>query len=261
MSALANKNALVGNAILVAAARVGLVAGHAPNTEENFPVKNTWCQKWVRLVIQSCLGDEYDKYMRATAADTARAFIKGGYGFYATQLAQYGALRPGDILYKTVGSGGFGHVGIYLGRNSAGQGLVAENSTFHWNRTNGKDARGIRTLEQFGAYQVVVRLPAPVAKKSVAPIVSATPTRVTTPPKPVPPVHPAPAPRPVPVNATSKAVLINGISIQTARMENGHWVANIAELGRALGIDIVRDAVRSDARHDYLSATKRGRDV
>lgn len=125
-------------------------------TADGFPVTNGLCQKFARLVVQaSDAGHAYDAYWRSSAKLTAEAFRAAGLTLLPTV-----ELEPGDLLYKTEGSGGYGHVGVYLG-----DGKVAENSTFHWNRSGGRDARGIRTLSQFGAFQYVVRL-----QKAVNPV-------------------------------------------------------------------------------------------
>ncbi len=65
---------------------------------------------------------------------------------------------PGDILYKgRKTSGRFGHVGIRIEGNK-----VAENSSSHVDPEHGdNDARGTRSLEAFGAYELIVRLPEP----------------------------------------------------------------------------------------------------
>lgn len=63
-------------------------------------------------------------------------------------------LRVGDLVFKSPEkSGRAGHVGIYIGN-----GQIAENSTYHSAR--GEDAKGIRSLAEFGEYDGVVRLPA-----------------------------------------------------------------------------------------------------
>jgi hypothetical protein len=48
------------------------------------------------------------------------------------------------------GSGGNGHVAIRILGNK-----VAENSSVHW---DGRDARGVRTLKEFGNFDMIVRL-------------------------------------------------------------------------------------------------------
>ena len=73
-----------------------------------------------------------------------------------------GAIEPGDILFKRYvakNSRGiyYGHVGIYTGNN-----LVWENSSTTKGRLSG--AKGYRTLEQYGTFDVVGRLPAPTIR-------------------------------------------------------------------------------------------------
>lgn len=61
-------------------------------------------------------------------------------------------------LVKMVGSGGAGHIGVYVGHvPGLGDDLVAENSSTSIGRVSG--AKGYRTLEQFGHYDLLGRLP------------------------------------------------------------------------------------------------------
>lgn len=100
---------------------------------------------WVRLVLQAVFGHKFDFAWKSSARLAALAWAGSHYVVAPTE-----PLKPGDILYKTVGSGGFGHVGIYL----LG-GMVAENSSLH--DDDDGDARGLRTLLEFGVYQIRVR--------------------------------------------------------------------------------------------------------
>lgn len=111
-----------------------------------------WCQRWTRQTLEKVYGSKYAGYMESSAAKTGRAFLNAGLGFRRSELKSRGGLQLSDILYKLHGSGSFGHVGIYIGNNQ-----VAENSSFHGSR----DARGTRTLAQWGTVDVIVRLPEP----------------------------------------------------------------------------------------------------
>ncbi|MBV9468811.1 MAG: hypothetical protein JO316_14130 [Abitibacteriaceae bacterium] len=116
-----------------------------------FDTRPHHCQKWVRQVVQSVAGSQYDEFWQATARATALAFLDDGR--FVVPL-DHGSL-PGDLLYKLNGSGGDGHVGIRVRGNQ-----VAENASCHWNsEAEHPDARGYRTLVEFGHYDVVVRLP------------------------------------------------------------------------------------------------------
>lgn len=128
--------------------------------DPDFEDADGYCQRFVRQCLEAVYGDKYADYMKSSAKLAAQAFLSNGLG---TQ--NFRVLEVGDILYKTKGSGGFGHVGIYLGDGKG----VAENSSTPIGRVQG--AKGIRTLRQFGGYQVMVRLPdpnvRPVAKRLV----------------------------------------------------------------------------------------------
>jgi hypothetical protein len=107
------------------------------------------CQMWVREVLEHVYKLKYDDYMKPTAALSALAFKNSP---FAVPLKNGSAV--GDILYRIHGSGGDGHVGIRIDGNR-----VAENSSVHWG--DDEDARGIRTLKEFGNFDLIVRLPSP----------------------------------------------------------------------------------------------------
>lgn len=96
--------------------------------------------------MQAVYGDRFDEYWRDSALHTGLAFRSSPYNVPLTQGSTQGAL-----LYKLHGSGGDGHVGIRVMGN-----MVAENSSVHW---DGRDARGKRTLREFGNFDVIVILP------------------------------------------------------------------------------------------------------
>jgi hypothetical protein len=139
------------NEPLITAAKHGL-------SDPHFITLPHRCQQWLRQVVQSVYGSQFDDFWKGSAATTGRCFQHSP---YAVPLAN--GSQPGDILYKLKGSGGDGHVGIRLPGN-----LVAENSSVHW---DGRDARGTRTLKEFGNFDLIVRLPPP---KSLRPRVSNT---------------------------------------------------------------------------------------
>lgn len=127
-------------------------------TADGFPIKNNECQKWARTVVQNTeVGHKYDGDFQLETAKLAGLSMLKNHPDFSFRYSPGMILQPGDLCYKTEGSGGSGHVGIYIGNNQ-----VAENSSYHWNATGGKDARGIRTLQQFGAFQIVVRFPVKV---------------------------------------------------------------------------------------------------
>lgn len=126
-----------------------------------------FCQRWVRIVVQSVYGARYDTLWRGSAAATARRCL---------QLAAAGKLPPGvvlvrdpepsqtqlgDLLYRLTGYGGYGHVGIRSPGNR-----VAENAATRWGRVHG--AIGYRMLLRaespvpaawWGPIELAVRLP------------------------------------------------------------------------------------------------------
>jgi hypothetical protein len=103
------------------------------------------CQVFARKCYEQVFGNDFSEIDLGTATLTAISFRQHGYSV----PLKHGS-RPGDLLYKITGSGGDGHVGIRVAGN-----MVAENSSVHW---DGSDARGLRTLEEFGNFDIIVRL-------------------------------------------------------------------------------------------------------
>lgn len=137
---------------------------HKALTAPGYPTTNGLCQKFARLIVQATeVGHKYDDDFQKSSAKEAAEAMLAAHPNFVFRFTPGMVIQPGDLLYKTVGSGGFGHVGVYLGSNE-----VAENSTYQWNKSGGKDARGIRTLNEFGAFQVVVRFPIAVQTQSAA---------------------------------------------------------------------------------------------
>lgn len=108
------------------------------------------CQKWVREVVESVYGKKFQKYMKGSAYLTMLAFKNSPYAVDPSS----GSV-PGDILYKgRKTSGKHGHVGIRILGNK-----VAENSSSHVDPSSGDhDARGTRSLDAYGSYELIVRL-------------------------------------------------------------------------------------------------------
>jgi len=119
-------------------------AAVAAVTDPAFEAEAGYCQRFVRQVVQAVAGDQFDHLWAESATATARRCLAAG-------LAVVGTPRAGDLLYRTQGAGGFGHVGICLG-----DGRVAENSSTKVGRVQG--AKGYRSLKQYGAVDVLVRL-------------------------------------------------------------------------------------------------------
>ena len=133
---------------------------------KGFEKTNGYCARFARQVCAFSYGDDrWNNLWRPdaspTAAEAGRAFQKGGFGVNLNDV------EIGDILFKTVGSGGAGHVGIVTSRG------VCENSSVHWNKSGGKDARGLRSLREWGAFQIAIRLPELKHARRDAPVVKA----------------------------------------------------------------------------------------
>ncbi len=123
------------------------VKARAAVTDPAFEREGGWCSRFVKQVVVAALGWRFKKYFGGSAAESCALWREAG-------LTLPGTSRPiqhGDILFKP-SAGRSGHVGIYVGNNK-----VAENSTTATGRVQG--AKGYRTLEQFGTFQFIGRLP------------------------------------------------------------------------------------------------------
>lgn len=106
-----------------------------------------YCQRFVKQVLQSTYGNTFDKYAKASAKLSAYSWRDGDWAEYEViNHPKPEDTQEGDILYRTIGSGGFGHVGIRVKGGPRGNGGVVENSSVHW---DGEDARGIRDIYDF----------------------------------------------------------------------------------------------------------------
>lgn len=103
------------------------------------------CQKQARKTYEHVYGKIFADIDLGTAKTTGLAFALHGFSVHIGHGS-----KPGDLLYKIHSNGGFGHVGIRVAGN-----MIAENSSVHW---DGVDARGLRTLEEFGYYDLIIRL-------------------------------------------------------------------------------------------------------
>jgi cell wall-associated NlpC family hydrolase len=117
-------------------------------TVPGYPTAAGYCQMWARMAYEHAIGRTWDFAYLPSARQACLAFKNTRY-----VVPRGSMLEPGDVLYKQGLPGQFGHVGIYVGG-----GMVAENSTIHYTTS---DARGLRTLKEFGAYTLAVRYPAP----------------------------------------------------------------------------------------------------
>ena len=138
----------------------------------NFTAEPGRCEQFARQVFESLYPDytPITRHFLASARVTMESFRDTVYNVWSNNGVTRGKplegafLRPGDYLYKgSLTSGPSGHVGIFF-HNIGGDGLpvgsVAENSTYHMaagSDGNISGAKGIRTLTEFGAYEMIVR--------------------------------------------------------------------------------------------------------
>jgi len=131
------------------------------------------CEQFARQVFESLYPDytPITRHFLASARVTMESFRDSIYNVWSNSAGSAGKplesafLRPGDYLYKgNQTSGPSGHVGIFfhnIGADGLPVGSVAENSLYHMNPEhdgNISGAKGIRTLTEFGAYEMVVRM-------------------------------------------------------------------------------------------------------
>lgn len=127
--------------------RIAQAAIDAMN-DPNIEAKPGMCSRFVRQVVMKVYGEKVRGLFGGSAIDTGRRFQKAGLDVNVDA----NHLEVGDILVKMRGSGGFGHIGIFVGPKG-----VAENSSTSIGRVSG--AKGFRTLGQWGQFDVVARIP------------------------------------------------------------------------------------------------------
>lgn len=137
---------------LISAVTDDVLDANNPNYPSDPGVKRKhMCSRFARTGTRKLYGPKYQGLFGSTAIETGENLRDAG--FTAT-----GAPQEGDHLVKMVGSGGAGHIGVYVGHvPGLGDGLVAENSSTALGRVSG--AKGYRTLDQFGHYDLLGRLP------------------------------------------------------------------------------------------------------
>lgn len=116
-------------------------------TAKGFESTPGYCQRFFRQVRQAVHAHNYDAYDGATAEQSRKLWL----GTPFAVAPEHGSVI-GDVLYKkATPNQPDGHVGIRIAGNK-----VAENSTVHSGKFGG---RGVRSLEDFGHYDLIVRIP------------------------------------------------------------------------------------------------------
>lgn len=106
------------------------------------------CLRFVREVVSNLKPNAWPLEIGPNAWEAANRLEKLGYGIPLSQGSQVG-----DLLFKKpTENNAAGHVGIRVPGNR-----VAENSSYHA-ASDDDDARGVRTLKQFGTYHKIIRL-------------------------------------------------------------------------------------------------------
>jgi cell wall-associated NlpC family hydrolase len=190
--------------------------------DRRYELESGYCSRFVRQVVEGTHGTRYSYLFGASAKITANLFLASPYGYlWPREKSKLGGvIQPGDILFKRRGSGGYGHVGIYVGDiPGVGQQLVAENSSTSIGRIQG--AKGYRTLKQFNSdngIDVVGRLPLPTNYKAPA---------ASTPAIKIPP-------SPRLIFGVAQNGKISYRVIAGATLRNGRWRADTAPILSAL---------------------------
>lgn len=191
------------------------IATHAENAvyKGNFETDKGFCMRFMRQNDESVEGTKYEALWRgdgserdATAARAGHRFLKAGLGFLASDLGAHGGLQPGDMPVKTqVAPNRWGDFSGHIGALCMDMKRIAENSSTSIGRVRG--ALGFRTLAQWGAFNIVIRLPDPSA------------------------IIVAPAPVVVAVSAALLQINWNGNEMTIAQLieRGGHDVVKITE--------------------------------
>lgn len=170
-----------------------------------------FCSRFVRQVLGKVYGDKYQGLFGASAIDSGHSFQRAGLDVNVTDQSQ---LQVGDILFKMQGSGGFGHVGIYVGARG-----VASNSSTSIGRVSG--AKGFRTLGQWGPWGLVGRIPGSDAPTDSAPATNSTPATNSAPAEPI-----------------MYHLMLNDVKVADMPLHNGQAWCPVRDWANALGLSV-----------------------
>lgn len=124
-----------------------------PNYPDDPGVKRkAMCSRFCRCATRKLYKQKYQGLFGGSAIETGENFRDAGF-------AVKGPPQMGDFLIKMRGSGGFGHIEMFIGSNPGhpGNAWTAGNSSSSIGRVSG--AKGFKTLAQFGSYDILARLP------------------------------------------------------------------------------------------------------
>lgn len=199
--------------------KLARVAVEAVYRGSEYPTKKSNCQAFVRECVEAAHGGDVSEKIRAGSARlSAQLWRSLGWGFSASELSSQGGLQEGDVLYKTEGSGGYGHAGIAVRREGRWQ--VAENSSTPVGRVRG--ALGFRTLSQFGAFQFIGRLPRSITTTGSNDLASTGAASGDT------------RPKPQLILAVKEGEAIEYFRLQSAELREGRFYADSAEIRTVL---------------------------
>lgn len=135
-----------------------------PNYPNDPGVKiKSMCSRFARCTTRKVYGQKYQSLFGGSAIITGHLMRDAG-----ISSPEKGSAKPqlGSYLIKMQGSGGFGHIGIYVGLvPGVGTDMVADNSSSSIGRISG--AKGFKTLRQFGAFDICANLSSPEKEESV----------------------------------------------------------------------------------------------
>lgn len=126
------------------------LADHAVFALKNgaFEKHRRYCLRWVRQVVENLQGKPWTVPRGDNAWEAAKALESQGF-----RVPNERGSKIGDLLFKApTEKVPEGHVGIRIAGNR-----VAENSSAHA-ATDDQDARGTRTLGEFGHVDMIIRL-------------------------------------------------------------------------------------------------------
>lgn len=122
------------------------------------PTTSGYCQMWARLTVQAVYGHQWDAWLHRASAKLAGEAFRAAYqrgelpeGVEVIMTGQPSRTQIGDLLYRTLDGGPFGHVSIRVAGNR-----VAENSSVH------RGVHGAIGFRPLGVkFDTIIRLPDP----------------------------------------------------------------------------------------------------
>ncbi len=135
-----------GNQEIVDAANESLSGPYNTVFRTGFEGAPFYCERWTSQVMSTTsFSQEFGQHHARSAIKTGLNFKNSKTSSAWNDFGRYEDLQAGDIIYWNYGSGGSGHVGIYIGNDE-----VAGNNLVSYGKSKKTDARGVESIYSLG---------------------------------------------------------------------------------------------------------------